>query len=234
MKNDPMFPGNFRRNMSDLRAAISNLVHDTIEDSLDAFQSWEFPQRVGAIADYARDEMADYFAEDFPRVDLRDTGDTLVINADLPGVDPDDIEIEVGDDVVAIVGITGYEDEDESEDHDFYSLERYYGTFERVIPLPTLVDPEQALGEIKNGTLTITLPKVDMDELFEFDDDMFFDDADEEVLEMVPAKEKAPKKKKPAAKKPAAKEEAPKKPAAKKPAAKKDKPKENWWSRFFK
>ena len=51
------------------------------------------------------------------------------------------------------------------------------------------------------------------------------------------AKEEAPKK--PAAKKPAAKEEAPKKPAAKKPAAKKpaakkDKPKENWWSRFFK
>ena len=56
------------------------------------------------------------------------------------------------------------------------------------------------------------------------------------------AKEEAPKKpaaKKPAAKeeapkKPAAKEEAPKKPAAKKPAAKKDKPRENWWSRFFK
>lgn len=218
MKNDPMFPGNFRRNMSDLRDAISNLVHDTIEDSLDAFQSWDFPQRVGNIADYAREEMSDYFAEDFPRVDLRDMGDALMIQADLPGIDPDDIEIEVGDDVVAITGITGFEDEEESENHDFYSLERYYGTFERIIPLPTLVDPEEAVGEIKNGTLTVVLPKIDMEEIFEFEDDM-----DEEILEMVPEEKAKPKAKK---KKPAAKKAAPKKKTTAKPkAAKKSAPK---------
>jgi HSP20 family protein len=187
---DQNTPSNYRRNFSALRNAISNLVNDAIEDSWSAFEAWELPNRMGEMMEYAREEVDDMFADTFPKIDMRDTGEAIVIEANLPGVDPDNIDIEVSDDEITIAGMAGYESEDTDEDHNYYSFERYYGTFERTVPLPDLVDAESTVGEIRNGTLMIVLPKLVLDA-----------PAAPVKKKKTAAKKKATPKKKPASKK---------------------------------
>ncbi|MCB9808849.1 Hsp20/alpha crystallin family protein [Candidatus Nomurabacteria bacterium] len=145
---------NFERNMVSLRGALHNLVSDAIQDSWDMFEQWDLPSRTADVIDNAKARMGLVF----PQVDLKDTGKNIVLKADVPGVDPEALDIEIGEDHVYIAGVANYEDE--AEDEGYYSYERHFGSFERTIPLPDFIDVDAAIGEVKDGILTITMPKL--------------------------------------------------------------------------
>jgi HSP20 family protein len=91
-----------------------------------------------------------------PQVDVVERDGQLVIRADLPGVNKDDVRVEVTDDSVIIEGERRYEHEENQGG--VYRVERSYGRFLRQIPLPEGVNPENASANFRNGVLEITMP----------------------------------------------------------------------------
>lgn len=91
-----------------------------------------------------------------PQVEVFERGGQLVIRADLPGVNRDDVHIEVENDVLTIRGER--RDEQEERREGFYRSERSYGSFYRALPLPDGVDAEACEATYKDGVLEITLP----------------------------------------------------------------------------
>ena len=89
-----------------------------------------------------------------PQIDIDETDNEVRITAELPGLDEKDVSLEIANGVLSISG----EKKSESEDKDRRFSERYYGRFERRIPLED-VDEDKASAAFKNGVLTITLPK---------------------------------------------------------------------------
>ena len=92
-----------------------------------------------------------------PPIDLTDTKDKYLVKAELPGLDPKDIEVTLTDDILTIKGEKKEENEEKDEHHFF--VERYAGTFERRIKLPTLVKTDKVDATFDKGVLTIKLPK---------------------------------------------------------------------------
>jgi HSP20 family protein len=93
-----------------------------------------------------------------PAVDIIDREKEIVVKADLPGVDKNNIKIKVDPESISISGEIKKEKKEENET--YYREERIYGKFSRVIPLPSEVDPEKAEAKFENGVLEITAPKV--------------------------------------------------------------------------
>jgi HSP20 family protein len=91
-----------------------------------------------------------------PAVEMFERDGQLVIRADLPGLSPDDVRIEVTDDSLVIEGER--RSEMEAEEEGVYRSERTYGRFSRVIALPEGVDPEGAQARFENGVLEVSLP----------------------------------------------------------------------------
>ncbi|MBV8774345.1 MAG: Hsp20/alpha crystallin family protein [Deltaproteobacteria bacterium] len=80
----------------------------------------------------------------------------LVVRADLPGIDPKDVEITASGDQLMIRGRR--EQRREEKGHDFIHREVAYGSFERVVKLPSGVDPDQIKASYNNGVLELTAP----------------------------------------------------------------------------
>lgn len=93
-----------------------------------------------------------------PAVDIREESNRFVILADLPGVDPKDIEITMEKGVLTIKGERAAEEKQEKEG--YRRVERVRGTFYRRFSLPDTADAEHIEAKGKNGVLEITLPKV--------------------------------------------------------------------------
>jgi HSP20 family protein len=92
-----------------------------------------------------------------PRVDVYEKDNNLVIEAEIPGAKKEDIEVKVKDNAVVIRGEVKREEEKKEEN--YYRSERFYGKFERVVPLPTDVKIEEAKAEYQDGVLKLTIPK---------------------------------------------------------------------------
>lgn len=92
-----------------------------------------------------------------PAVDVLDNDDEVRVRASLPGVDRDDVEIEVMDDVVCIRGSTREEQKEEGEN--YFRSELLRGEFSRNVPLPASVDSERARATFEDGVLELVLPK---------------------------------------------------------------------------
>ena len=92
-----------------------------------------------------------------PRVDVSEDDTALIVNADLPGVDEKDLDVSVSENTLTIAG----ERRDETEHHgrDVHWREQSYGSFQRRIPLPCNVEPDQVEASFKRGVLTVRLPK---------------------------------------------------------------------------
>jgi HSP20 family protein len=90
----------------------------------------------------------------WPKIELSETDKALTISAELPGMTEKDVQIEMANGVLTIRG----EKKSERKDEGKYFTERYYGTFERQIPLEG-VEEDKAEASFKNGVLTISLPK---------------------------------------------------------------------------
>ncbi len=93
-----------------------------------------------------------------PRVDMFDRQDRVIVKAELPGVNKEDIDVSVAGGVLTIKGER--KPEEGVKDEDYYCCERYRGKFYRAIQLPTDVDTDKVEANYKNGVLEITLPKV--------------------------------------------------------------------------
>ena len=94
-----------------------------------------------------------------PSVDVVETKDAITLKADLAGMDPNDINLEMEDNVLAISGERRFQEE--VEEDKYYRIERRYGSFSRSIALPQDVDPEKIEAEYENGVLTVSVPKVE-------------------------------------------------------------------------
>jgi HSP20 family protein len=91
----------------------------------------------------------------WPSVEVAKTGKEIKVMAELPGIDEKDVRVELSNNVLTIDG----EKKSEIEDQNRWFNERYYGHFERRIPLDWEVDEDRAAASFRNGVLIITLPK---------------------------------------------------------------------------
>jgi HSP20 family protein len=92
-----------------------------------------------------------------PRVDILETADELLLLADLPGVEPSDLEIRYEDKTLVIHGKAA----PRQEDVDFVAREYGVGDFERTFAIGEAVDAVKIAAELKNGVLTVHLPKTE-------------------------------------------------------------------------
>jgi HSP20 family protein len=92
-----------------------------------------------------------------PTIDVSETKDKVMVEADLPGLKKEDVKISVQDDSLIIKGEKRQEKEE--KEADYHRVERSYGSFFRSIPLPTPVKKEKVKANYKDGVLKITMPK---------------------------------------------------------------------------
>lgn len=103
-----------------------------------------------------------------PSMDVSSTPEAYTINVELPGVDPDDVCVEVKDEMLIIKGekhkeikdVSAKKEKDEKQDEvkEHFS-ERYFGSFQRVLSLPDDADVDNIKATHKNGILCITIPR---------------------------------------------------------------------------
>ena len=104
------------------------------------------------------EEDGHWFDHQRPSVDVTDAGDRVIVEAELPGVEPEDIELDVYEDRAVIRSETRREARNQADG--YYLMERRYGRFHRVIPLPDRVNPEGAKARHRNGILRVEIPKL--------------------------------------------------------------------------
>jgi HSP20 family protein len=92
-----------------------------------------------------------------PALDMSEGKDAITVKAELPGVDPKEINISLEGDTLTIKGEK--EQKKEEKDERSHRIERSYGAFMRSISLPTPVDASKVTATFKDGVVTITLPK---------------------------------------------------------------------------
>jgi HSP20 family protein len=92
-----------------------------------------------------------------PSVDIFEHEGNLVLKAELPGVDPKDVDVRVENNVLTLRGERRLETEVKKEK--YHRVERAYGTFSRSFTLPNVVDTEKIKAEYKDGVLQVTLPQ---------------------------------------------------------------------------
>ena len=132
-------------------------------------------REVGRPASTLRDEMnrlfdsffsGDLLAEPFhgvgawaPALDVSETDDAVMVKAELPGIEANDVEVMLKDDVLTIKGEKKEEKEEKTKN--FHRVERSYGSFQRSVRLPAEVIGDKVEAKFKNGVLTIELPKAE-------------------------------------------------------------------------
>ncbi|MHB1476063.1 MAG: Hsp20/alpha crystallin family protein, partial [Coriobacteriia bacterium] len=92
-----------------------------------------------------------------PKVDVKRKDDDIIIRAELPGIDPADVDVEVTDGVLTIRGERRQEAKKEGED--WLVCESCYGSFERALTIPDGVDPASITAEYTDGILVVHVPK---------------------------------------------------------------------------
>jgi HSP20 family protein len=116
--------------------------------------------------DTAAESSEDWLGEELEgqlAVDVYQTKDNVVIKAPIAGVKADDIDISISEDVVTLRGER--KEEREVDREHYYVQECYWGSFSRSVILPTSTIAEKAQAALKDGVLTVTIPKVAQDKV---------------------------------------------------------------------
>jgi len=92
-----------------------------------------------------------------PSIDVVETKDAIKFKADLAGLKPEDIKLEVEDNVLTISGERRFEEK--VEEDKYYRIERRYGSFSRSLALPQAVDENKIEAKYENGVLEVIVPK---------------------------------------------------------------------------
>ncbi len=90
-----------------------------------------------------------------PRIDVKETEKGLEVSAELPGVEEKDVSVELHDDVLTIKGEKKLEKDEKQKD--YHVMERSYGMFQRVIPLPFAPNPDEVKAQFAKGVLKVAL-----------------------------------------------------------------------------
>ncbi|MCX7858159.1 MAG: Hsp20/alpha crystallin family protein [Deltaproteobacteria bacterium] len=98
-------------------------------------------------------------SEWLPSIDFSETKNSYVVKAELPGIDPKNIDISLTENMLTIKGEKKQEKEEEGENYHF--VERSYGSFTRSIKLPGQVQSDKISASYKNGVLKVVLPKTE-------------------------------------------------------------------------
>ena len=91
-----------------------------------------------------------------PAVDVERDNGNLVMRADIPGITPEEVKIEVEDDILTVSG--EHEERKEDADKRYVRRERHYGAFSRSMALPAGVDPKKIKAQTKDGVVEVTIP----------------------------------------------------------------------------
>lgn len=100
-----------------------------------------------------------------PRVNVTEDNENLYVNAEIPGIDKNDVKINIVGDVLTISGEKKSEQKDEKKN--YYRIERSYGSFSRSFTLPSEVVVDKISADYKDGVLNITLPKTEQAKVVE-------------------------------------------------------------------
>ncbi|MCU0857643.1 MAG: Hsp20/alpha crystallin family protein [Pontiellaceae bacterium] len=95
----------------------------------------------------------------FPRFEVAETDDAIIVDAELPGMDEKDVQVTMQDNILTIKGEK--KKAEETKKKNCYISERSYGSFQRSLQLGSGVDEEHINATFKKGVLTVTLPKVE-------------------------------------------------------------------------
>jgi HSP20 family protein len=94
-----------------------------------------------------------------PRMDLTETETGYEVKVDLPGLKPEEVKVELKGNELSITGER--KEEKEEKGKTFHRVERRYGEFRRILPLPEKVREEAIEAKVENGVLTVIVPKVE-------------------------------------------------------------------------
>jgi len=110
--------------------------------------------------DWKRPEWGEFGEafEAWPKTDILDKEDAIVVRAEMPGVRKEDLEVTIAGDRLTFEAKREFEEEEKKED--FYRSEMSYGRLYRVIPLPVEVKGDEAKASLKDGVVEVFLPKV--------------------------------------------------------------------------
>ncbi|MDX8405157.1 MAG: Hsp20/alpha crystallin family protein [Mariprofundus sp.] len=114
-------------------------------------------RQISRMLDDGRGELSTESGLWSPSVDIRETGDALLIQAELPGIEKKDVHLEVKDGVLSISGERRYEKDVKEENA--HRIERAYGRFSRSFRLPRNIDADKVEASMNNGVLEVRLPK---------------------------------------------------------------------------
>jgi HSP20 family protein len=92
-----------------------------------------------------------------PALNISETDEEVRVTAELPGVDPGNVDISLTEDMLTIRGEK--KEEQEEKRRDYHRIERCYGSFSRTVSLPSAVDADTVEATFKDGVLTIAMPK---------------------------------------------------------------------------
>ena len=93
-----------------------------------------------------------------PRVDVSEDDDSVQVTTDLPGIKPEEVEVELHDNCL-VIRAEHHEEKEEKSDKKFHRVERRSGSYARSVWLPSPVDESQVEAKLENGVLKVTLPK---------------------------------------------------------------------------
>ena len=93
----------------------------------------------------------------FPRTDLAESENDVTVTMELPGVSPNEIQLDLSDGVLTVHGEKKQEKEEKQKN--YHCVERHYGSFHRSVPLPSSIDPDKVDAKFKDGVLTIIISK---------------------------------------------------------------------------
>lgn len=104
---------------------------------------------------FLKDESAPIFS---PRVDISETETNIILKAELPGINKENININAANDSISISGERTWI---EKEGEKYHKVERYFGKFERTFSIGIPIDPDNIKASFKDGVLEILLPKTE-------------------------------------------------------------------------
>ena len=94
-----------------------------------------------------------------PSVNVREAGDSVLLEMELPGISPEEVDISIDNDMLTVSGEKREERREGEEDSRYFLVERRYGSFSRTFSLPQGVDHEQVSADFDKGLLTIRIPR---------------------------------------------------------------------------
>jgi HSP20 family protein len=122
----------------------------SLQDEVNRLFSMSFPHGGGGQDEIMRGAWT-------PSVDIYEGKDEIVLEAELPGMKPEDVDVSIENNIITIRGERRFEKKDESDN--YHRVERSYGSFARSFTLPRNVMGDQAKADFSNGVLHVSLPK---------------------------------------------------------------------------